>query len=138
MDARRDLDDHTPTLHIGSKILLPSHASSGMGSWSTSCRRIGAWKGLVRLAADSLTLEPCAGSKKACLMSACVLILFAAFQGCWIFSLFLSPIPLLLSPFARLPSLPPYSVPVSPDDAFLTYISSHLEQGGAGRLPHCS
>ena len=43
-------------------------------SWSTSCRRIGTWRGLVRLAVDSLTFEPCAGSKKACLMSACVLI----------------------------------------------------------------
>ena len=65
--------------------LLPSHASFGMGSWSTSCRRIGAWKGLMRLAADSLTLQPCAGSNKACLMSACVLIFFTAFRGCWIF-----------------------------------------------------
>jgi len=118
--------------------LLLSHASNGMGFWSTSCWRIGAGKKLVRLAADSLTLEPCAGSKQACLMSACVLIFFTAFQGCWIFCLFLSPIPSLLLHLARLTSLPPCSVPVSPDDAFLTWIFPHLQQGGAGRLPHCS
>ena len=58
--------------------LFPSYASIGMGSWSTSCWR----KGLVRLAADSLTLEPWARSKKACRMLGCVLIFVTAFRGC--------------------------------------------------------
>ena len=110
--------------------LLSSYASIGMGSWSTSCRRIVAWKGLVRLAVDSLTLEPCAGSKKACLMSGFVLI--TAFRGCWIFSLFLSHFLSLLSHLACLPLLPPSSVPVSPGDAFLMWGFAHSERGGAG------
>jgi len=53
--------------------LLPSYSSFGMGTWSTPCRRTGAWRGMMRLAADTLTLGPCAGSKKTYLMSGYVL-----------------------------------------------------------------
>jgi len=78
--------------------LLPSYASSiGMGSRTPSCWRIGAGQGLVTLAADSPTLEPCAGSEKTCLMWTCVLVFFTASRGCWIFSLFVSHFLSLLS-----------------------------------------
>jgi len=35
-------------------------------------------------------------------------------------------------------AFPPCSVPVLPGDAFLAWVFAHLEQEGAGRLPHCS
>ena len=99
-----------------------------------SCRRIEAWKGVVRPAADIPILEPSVGSRKTCGVGLCLV----SFVRCGGVCSSISPLSLLSSYLVRLPALSVLSVPFASGAVFLRRVFSHARQGGVGRLPHCS
>jgi len=90
-------------------ILLSAFLEAESCLVPVSCRRAGAWKGVVRLAAGIPILELGLGSRKTCGVWLCLV----SFVWCGeIFSIF-SPLSLLSSYLVRLPALSVLSVPLS-------------------------
>ena len=88
-----------------------------------SCRRAGAWRGVVRLTTGVLILEPGVGSRKACGVGLCLV-------SCGgLFSVF-SPLSFLSSYFDRLPTLSILSISLLSGTVFLRRVFSHVGQGG--------
>jgi len=118
----------------GRFILLSAFLEAESCLVPVSCRGAGAWKGVVRLAASILILEPGVGSRKTCGVGLCLV----SFVWCGrVFSIFY-PLSLLSSYLVRLPTLSVLCVSLSSGAVFLKRGLSHVGQGGVGRLPHCS
>ena len=110
----------------GRPILLSTFLGAEPCLVPVSCRRAGAWKGVVRLAAGIPILELGLGSRKTCGVWLCLV----SFVWCGeIFSIF-SPLSLLSSYLVRLPALSVLSVPFLSGSVFLRLGFSHVGQGG--------
>ena len=118
----------------GRFILLSAFLAAESCLVPVSCRRAGAWRGVVRLAAGILILEPGVGSRKTCGVGLCLV----SFVWCGrVFCIF-SPLSLLSSYLVRLLTLSVLSVSLSSGAVFLRRVFSHVGQGGVGRPPNCS